>query len=259
LPQFHGGIHPPGNKSFTDSKPVVKANLPSKVIVHLQQHVGVPATPVVSVGDEVKVGQPIGEAKGFVSASVHASVSGKVVSVAPAPHPVGRVGIAVGIESDGKDEWFYTKETSEFPTRQQIKKLFQEFGIVGLGGATFPTHVKVSPPQEKKIDTYIVNGAECEPYLTTDHRLMLERPRDLVKGLLILLHIMEVSRGIIAIEENKADAILAVRDVVEGKDFGGYTIEVVSMPVRYPQGAEKQLIYALLGREIPTLVLWLTT
>jgi len=252
LPQFHGGIHPPGNKSFTDSKPVVKASLPSKVTVHLQQHIGVPAAPLVSVGDEVKVGQAIGEAKGFVSASVHASVSGKVTSVAPAPHPVGSVGIAVTIENDGKDEWVCAEEKSEFPTRQHIKKLLQEFGIVGLGGATFPTHVKISPPQEKNIDTYIVNGAECEPYLTADHRLMLERPGDLIKGLLILLHVMEVSHGIVAIEENKADAILAVREVVEGKDFGGYTIEVVSMPVRYPQGAEKQLIYAILGREVPS-------
>jgi len=184
LAQFHGGIHPLGNKTFTCSEPITRANLPARVVVHLQQHIGAPAKPVVSVGDEVKVGQVIGEAVGFVSASVHATISGRVKAISLLPHPVGRVGLAVTIEGDGKDEWLETVQENghKLPPRQETKKILQESGIVGLGGATFPTHVKVSPPQGKEIDTYIINGAECEPYLTADHRLMLERPEDVIKG-----------------------------------------------------------------------------
>ncbi len=252
MAQFYGGVHPPENKFLTESKPIVKAKVPHRVVIHLQQHIGVPAKPLVSVGDIVRVGDVIGEAQGFVSAAVHASISGTVRAVGLAPHPLGRAGLAVSIEGDGEDEWIETQEDKALPPKHEIKEVLQKYGIVGLGGATFPTHVKVSPPKEKPIDTYIINGAECEPYLTADHRVMLERPRDVVKGLLLLLHLMEVPRGIIAVEENKPDAIAALRNVIDGGEFGKYTLEVISMGVKYPQGAEKQLIYGILGREIPS-------
>ncbi|WP_422444477.1 electron transport complex subunit RsxC [Thermoanaerobacterium sp. DL9XJH110] len=251
LKTFRGGIHPPYNKEFTKHKPVEKANLPQKVIIPMSQHVGAPCEPIVKVGDQVKKGQKIGEAKAFVSAPIHASISGKVVAVEPRPHPGGGLVMSVVIESDGKDEFYEgvkPPKPLEEMTPDEIKNLIREAGIVGMGGAGFPTQVKLSPPPGKTIDTIIVNGAECEPYLTADHRLMVERPEDVILGLQAIMKATGVKNGFIAIEENKPDAVEAIRQAIEGREG----IEVVVLATKYPQGGEKQLINAVTGREVPS-------
>ncbi|MDN5312508.1 MAG: H+/Na+-translocating ferredoxin:NAD+ oxidoreductase subunit [Thermoanaerobacteraceae bacterium] len=251
LKTFRGGIHPPYNKDFTKHKPVERAKLPDRVIIPMSQHVGAPCEPIVKVGDLVKKGQKIGEAKAFVSAPIHASISGKVTAVEPRPHPGGGMVMSVVIESDGKDELFEgiktPKPLAEL-TPDEIKNLIRESGIVGMGGAGFPTQVKLSPPPGKTIDTIIVNGAECEPYLTADHRLMVERPDDVVLGLEAIMKATGVKNGYIAIEENKPDAIEAIRKAIQAKDG----IELVELATKYPQGGEKQLINAVTGREVPS-------
>ncbi len=248
---FKGGIHPPYNKEFTKNKSIQEANVPELVIIPMSQHVGAPCEPIVKPGDQVKRGQKIGEAKTFVSAPIHASISGKVIAVEPRPHCSGGMVMSVVISSDGKDEIFegikpYEKIESLSP--EDIKNLIRDAGIVGMGGAGFPTHVKLSPPPDKTIDTIIVNGAECEPYLTADHRLMLERPEDVVLGLEAIMKVTGVKRGYIAIEENKPDAINAIESIINGKEG----IEVVSLLTKYPQGGEKQLIEAVTGRQVPS-------
>jgi electron transport complex protein RnfC len=251
LKTFKGGIHPPYNKELTKHKPVEKAKLPQKVVIPMSQHVGAPCEPVVKVGDHVKVGQKIGEAKAFVSAPVHASVSGKVVAVEPRPHASGAHVLSVVIESDGMDEVYEgvkPPKPLEELTPDEIKNLIREAGIVGMGGAGFPTQVKLSPPADKKIDTIIVNGAECEPYLTADHRLMVERPEDVVLGLRAIMKATGVSKAFIGIEDNKPDAIEAMKEAVKGFS----DIEVVPLATKYPQGGEKQLINAITGREVPS-------
>lgn len=251
LKTFRGGIHPSYNKTLTSNKPIEKANLPKLVIIPLGQHVGAPCEPIVKAGDLVKRGQKIGEAKAFVSAPIHASISGEVKAVEPKPHPGGGMVMSVVIESDGKDELFAEvkpQKSLEELSPEEIKNLIREAGIVGMGGAGFPTQVKLSPPKEKTIDTIIVNGAECEPYLTADHRLMLERPEDVVFGLEVILKATGVKKGIIAIEDNKPDAAAAIKKAAAGRE----NIEVVSMATKYPQGGEKQLINAVTGREVPS-------
>jgi len=251
LKTFKGGIHPPYNKDFTKHKPVEKAKLPGRVIIPMGQHVGAPCEPVVKVGDLVKKGQKIGEAKAFVSAPIHASISGKVAAVEPRPHPGGGVVMSVVIESDGKDEVFEgikpSKPLAEL-TPDEIKNLIREAGIVGMGGAGFPTQVKLSPPPGKTIDAIIVNGAECEPYLTADHRLLVEKPDDVVLGLEAIMKATGVKNGYIAIEENKPDAIAAIKQAIQAKEG----IELVELATKYPQGGEKQLINAVTGREVPS-------
>jgi len=251
LKTFKGGIHPEYNKEYTNRKPVERAKLPSKVIIPMSQHVGAPCEPIVKVGDTVKVGQKIGEAKAPVSAPVHASVSGKVIAIEPRPHPSGALVMSVVIESDGKDEIYEginPPKPLEELTPDEIKTIIREAGIVGMGGAGFPTQVKLSPPSGKTIDTIIVNGAECEPYLTSDHRLMVEHPEDVVFGLLAIMKATGVKKGYIGIENNKPDAIEAIKKAAKG--FEG--IEVVELDTKYPQGGEKQLINAITGREVPS-------
>lgn len=247
---FKGGVHPPHAK-LTKDKPIEKARLPEKVIIPLQQHIGAPCEPVVSVGDNIKVGQKIGEPKGFVSVPVHSSVSGKVVAIETHPHPIGNDVLSVVIESDGKDDVFEdVKPYGDLDslTADDIKNLIRESGIVGMGGATFPTQVKLSPPPDKKIDTVIINGAECEPYLTADHRLMLEKPENIIFGLKAIMKALGVENGYIGIEDNKPDAIEKLSKLTEQEN----NIKVVVLRTKYPQGGEKQLIYAVTGREVPS-------
>ncbi|NLX87191.1 MAG: electron transport complex subunit RsxC [Clostridiales bacterium] len=248
---FKGGVHPPHNKHKTEHLALKKAKAPGMVIIPLQQHIGAPCEPLVKVGDEVKLGQKIGEPKGFVGAPVHSSVSGIVKAIEKRPHPGGGLVQSVIIESDGLD----TLDESVKPigrledlSADQIKNIMREAGLVGMGGATFPTQVKFSPPPDKKIDTVILNGAECEPYLTSDHRLMVERPEDVVKGIKAMMKAVNVDKGYIAIEENKPDAIKAVAEAAKGEQ----NIRVVTLKAKYPQGAEKQLIKACTGREVPS-------
>jgi electron transport complex protein RnfC len=245
---FRGGIHPDDRKLSADS-PIETLPPPAKAVLPLAHHTGSPAKSLVKAKDPVKVGQPVAEAGGFVSAWLHSPVSGKVTAIDHAPHASGLYLESIIIESDGLDERFEaTPRDYKAMTPEEILDVVKRSGVVGLGGASFPTHVKLSPPKDKPIDTIILNGCECEPYLTCDHRVMFEETGAVLEGLAILMKALNVNRGIVAIEENKADAI---RALTEGAArFPG--IEVRGVPTRYPQGGEKQLIYALLKREVPS-------
>jgi len=247
---FSGGVHPEGNKELTSHKPAVPAAIPKRVVIPLSQHIGAPTKPLVVLGQEVKKGEKIGEAAGFVSAPVHASISGKVTAIGNFPHSLGMDVTSIVIEGDGKDDWISgLKETPDYQVLNpaELKKMVQDAGIVGMGGATFPTFVKLSPPKEKPIDVVILNGAECEPYLTSDHRLMLDRPREIIEGLKILMRILGVKKGYVGIEANKPDAIEAMKKAAAGSP----DIQVWPIKVKYPQGAEKMLIKAIVNRTVP--------
>jgi electron transport complex protein RnfC len=248
---FKGGIHPHDNKHHTERIPIMELKAPGKLIFPVQQHIGAPCEPLVAVGDEVKVGQKIADSKAFVSAPIHSSVSGKVVAIEPVLHPNGSKVMAIVIENDGKDivhESVIPKGDLSTLEPKQIIEIVREAGIVGMGGAGFPTHVKLSPPPDKKIDYVIVNGAECEPYLTSDHRVMLETPEEVIYGLKAIMKVFGLNKGYIGIEENKMDAIKVMREHA-AKESG---IEVVVLKTKYPQGAEKQLIKVITGREVPS-------
>jgi len=253
LKTFPGGVHPPENKHLTAYKPVEDMPPPAKVIIPLHQHTGAPCEPLVQVGNEVREGQKIGDSKAFVSAPVHASISGRVTAIEPHPHPSNPGDVmAVVIEQVPENQnvaaRFIVQETNwQELTPLQIKEKIREAGIVGLGGAAFPTHVKLSPPPEKKIDTVILNGCECEPYLTSDHRLLIEKPAEIIEGLKMILKVLGVNHAFVAIEANKPDAIEKIKSIV--RTVAG--IEVAVMKVKYPQGSEKQLIKAILNREVP--------
>ncbi len=247
---FKGGIHPPYRKEYTEKKALERAKSPKVVYIPLQQHIGASAIPIVKVGDEVKLGQKIGEKQGFVSSNVHSSVSGKVIGIEEHELPGGR-GLCIVVENDFKEELHESvkpKGNLENLSKEDIISIITEAGIVGMGGGTFPTHIKTSPPSDKQIDAVILNGAECEPYLTADHRLMLENPEDVVFGLKILMKSLNVSKGYIGIEVNKLDALESIK-----KEAQKYSdIQVIPLKVKYPQGAEKQLIYACTGKEVPS-------
>ena len=249
LKSFRGGIHPSYSKSFTEKVALERANEPMTVIIPLQQHIGAPCEPIVKVGDMVKVGQKIGEASGFVSAPVHSSISGTVKKLAAVDTPNGKI-VSVIIESDGEntlDESVVSKGSLEKLTSQEIVSIVKEAGITGLGGASFPTHVKLVPPAEKKVDSIVLNGAECEPYLTADHRLMLENPESVIFGLKALMKAVGVEKGYIGVEDNKKDAIEALKNASSSES----NIEIVELETKYPQGDEKRLIDATTGRKVP--------
>ncbi len=247
---FAGGVHPPELKTRTEHKAIEHFPLPGSVIVPLQQHIGAPSEVLVNEGDTVKTCDPVSKPKGFVSVPSHASISGTVKSVTSFPHPLGQTVPSVMIEGDGGDSWNDgVKEDAGYEnlSADEMRSRIAEAGLVGLGGAAFPTHVKLSPPSEKKMDTALLNGAECEPFLTADHRLMLEHPDEILAGFGIIMKILGVKRGVIGIENNKPDAI----DVMRKKASAVPGIEVIAFKVKYPQGAEKQLIYAATGRAVP--------
>ncbi len=247
---FSGGVHPPDSKT-TAALAIEPLPLPERVIIPLLQHTGAPATALVKPGDSVKTGQKIGEAGGFVSSNIHSSVTGKVVAVGPHAHPMGRDVASVEIETADSEVWAEGLNQQSDPTDlslAEIKDLILAAGIVGMGGAAFPTHVKLSPPAGKKIDTLIINGAECEPHLTADHRLMLERPSDVVTGVRFLMRVLDVKQAFIAIEQNKMDAVEAIRKAL-GDSAG---LECIVLKTKYPQGGEKQLINAVTRREVPS-------
>ena len=247
--RFYGGIHPSEGK-VSNKEDIINAPLQELYTVPLQQHIGAPAKMVVQKGDHVLRGQLLGEPGGFVSAAVHSPTSGTVKDVTTCLGPAGATLPAVLIESDGEDkaaEPLPPFENWQDADPAALKARVGEAGIVGMGGATFPTFVKLSPPPNVKIDTIILDGVECEPCLTADHRLMLETPEKIVKGAQIIGRILGVKRIIIAIELNKPDAIETMTKAAEGTG-----VEVAPLVVRYPQGAEKQLIYALTGRKVPS-------
>jgi len=250
---FRGGIHPPHSKAQTETLPIEVFPAPQKVVIPLQQHIGAPAKPVVKRGDRVLIGQLIGEPGGFVSSPVHSSVSGTVLTVGPFPHPMGKQVLSVEIENDGTDEKAVfspmDKSWREAAPGELVQKI-QAAGIVGMGGASFPTHVKLSPPSNKPIDTLIINGAECEPFLTADHRLLLERTEDLLTGILIIKKILGAKKCFLGIEENKPDAIKEISTKLSDSRFKEITL--CRLKAKYPQGGEKQLINAITGRSVPT-------
>ncbi|MBN2790225.1 MAG: electron transport complex subunit RsxC [Candidatus Delongbacteria bacterium] len=248
---FKGGYHPPDGKEFSEKKSIEKMPLPKTVAIHLHQHIGAPSKAIVAIGDEVKVGQPLSEAGGFVSIPVHASISGKVKAIAKITDAGGNKSDAVIIESDEKDEMFEgvgIKVDYDNFTADEIKKKIAACGIAGMGGARFPTHVKLSPPADKKIDYIILNGVECEPYLTADDRLMQESPETIIEGLKLMMKTVNASNGIIGIEKNKPDSIKIMTDKTSSID----NIKVIDLEVKYPQGGEKQLIYAAIKKEVPS-------
>jgi len=244
LSKFSGGVHPPEKKS-TEGCAIEIIPTPKKVYIPFSQHTGKPAKPLVEKGDEVKIGTMIGEAEGFISASVHASVSGKVVDITEHPHPIIGSAMCCVIESNDSEDWVSDLKGDQDTDHADNKVLIQKVrdaGIVGMGGAAFPTHVKLSPPKDKPIDTLIINGCECEPVLTADHRLMLEYTKAIVEGARIFARILDARDLIFGIEDNKKDAVSV---------FVKQGVRVVPLKTKYPQGAEKQLIKAILGRSVP--------
>jgi len=247
---FNGGVHPDDAKSLSKTCAMDQKPLPSEVVLPVSQHIGAPARVIVEKDQTISKGQVVAEAGGFVSVPVHASISGTVKAVEPRNTPAGKKILSVIIESDGEDRWaedLNTKRDILSLKSEDKLNLIRDAGIVGMGGAAFPTHVKLSPPNDKTIDTVIINGVECEPYSTCDHRLMLERPGDIVEGLKIIMEILNCKRGYIGIENNKPDAIKVMQDAV--KDINGVSVE--KLKVKYPQGGEKQLIYAITNRKVP--------
>jgi electron transport complex protein RnfC len=245
---FIGGVHPPEQKELSSEAALTPVAPPKTVVIPLSQHIGAPCSAAVEIGQVVKLGEIIGSADAFVSAPVHASVSGKVVAIGEFPNPMGRQVKSIVIENDGRDEWIELKGADPASlTPDEIKARIRAAGIVGMGGAAFPTTVKLSPPKEKPIDAVILNGSECEPYLNADNRLMIERPAEVIDGLKIVMLALGVKQGYIGIESNKAQAFEIMTRAAEGYD----DIEVHMLEVKYPQGAEKMLIKTILGREVP--------
>ncbi len=253
---FKGGIHPSHNKELTEELKTIQAVLPEKVVIAMQQHIGAPCKPLVKVGDTVRAGEKIGDSEAFVSAPVYSSVSGKVTAIGDRYVPLGARVECVEIEVDSSAdnsiaviEGFkkVSGKTGDL-SGEEILALIREAGIVGMGGAAFPTHVKLSPPKGKRIDTVILNGAECEPYLTADHRVMLEEPDNVVYGLKLVMKVLKATRGFIGIEDNKPDCIAAIEAAAKSDE----RISVFTLPVKYPQGAEKMLIDVITGKEVPS-------
>lgn len=249
-----GGVHPKENKLSKGEK-ITVAPIPERVMIPLSQHVGAPATPTVAVGDTVKVGTKIGESAGFVSACVHASVSGTVEKIDMFPDLSGIKKQMIVIKTDGQDEWEDSiiksselqKDISGFSPEFIKEKIFAA-GIVGMGGATFPMGVKLTPPKDVTIDKLLINGVECEPYLTADHALMLEKAEEICVGIELIKKVLGISTALVGIENNKPDAIAKMQQVAA--TYQG--IEIVPLQVKYPQGSEKHLIQALTGREVPS-------
>ncbi|WP_167609435.1 electron transport complex subunit RsxC [Maribellus sediminis] len=247
-----GGVHPPENKLSKD-KAIEVLPLPQKVFIPVAQHIGAPATPVVKRGDVVKVGQVIAKSRSFVSTNIHSSVSGKVTKVDFSADSSGYPKHGIFIDVEG-DEWEETIDRTETLVKDitidgpAIIQKIQDAGIVGLGGATFPTHVKLVPPQGMKAEVLLINGVECEPYLTSDHRLMLEKADEIMVGIQLLMKAMNVEKAVIGIENNKPDAIKLLSE--KCKEYKG--LSVVALKVQYPQGGEKQLINAVTGKEVPS-------
>lgn len=254
-----GGVHPRENK-LSAHQPIVKADIPAKAVILLGQHIGAPAKPVVAKGDVVKVGTKIGEAGGFVSAAVHSSVSGKVTKIDSIVDASGYPKPAIFIDVEG-DEWEESIDRSDILvkectlTSEEIIKKVAGAGIVGLGGACFPTQVKLSPPPAFKAECVIINAVECEPYLTADHQLMLEHAEEIMVGVNILMKAVKVNKAFIGIENNKPDAIQLMTKIAS--NYAG--IEVVPLKVRYPQGGEKQLIDAITKRQVASGALPIST
>lgn len=246
---FRGGVHPPENKIQTENMAVEEVKAPKMLYVALLQHIGAPLDPIVAVGDRVLKGQKIADSQAFMSSPIHSPVSGTVKRIEDHVFPLmGRIKTVI-IENDEQETWDELSKIEKWENvdRRTLLTMIREKGIVGIGGASFPTHIKLDPPADAKIDTLLLNGAECEPYLNSDNRLMTENPEKIVNGIKIIKKILGVNRAIVGIEENKPEAIASMRKAVEGTG-----IEIAPLKTKYPQGGEKQLIKAVLDRQVPS-------
>lgn len=243
---FKGGASVPHRKN-TANMETVKMGVPEKVVIPMLQHIGAPCEPIVKKGDYVKVGQLIGTSDKFVSSPIHSSVSGTVANVAPMLYPGGFNVTTVEIVTDGKQEVHEDVKPPVYSNNKELIEAIRQSGLVGLGGAGFPAHVKLSPPPDKKIDTLIINGAECEPYITSDYREIQENSWNIMSGINILIELLGVDKVWIGIEDNKPAAIKELTHLAENND----KIDVVTLKSQYPQGAEKMLIYSTTGRKVP--------
>jgi len=253
---IHGGIHPAENKEQSSQQPIRPAKLPKKLYLPLQQHIGSPSELLVEVGDKVLKGQCLAEANGFISASLHAPTSGTVAAIEKRaiPHPSGLSADTIILETDGEDTWGERNVIEDYLNTDPKVLLdhIRNHGIAGMGGAGFPTAVKLTPKDDDHIDTLIINGAECEPYITSDHLLMRERADQVLNGINILGHILKPRRCIIGVEDNKMDAVEALKNAIEAHPNSlPFDIAVAAIPTKYPSGGEKQLIQILTGKEVP--------
>ncbi|RLE14270.1 electron transport complex subunit RsxC [Candidatus Aerophobetes bacterium] len=247
---FRQGVHPPEEKELSKDKKIERIPPPPQLIIPLSQHTGAPCRPLVEKKEKVEEGQKIGDHDAFISCPVHSSLSGEVISIEKSPHPTLGEAEAIIIKPDEKDkkDWPTMEVDLSSLSPENIRKKVREAGIAGMGGAAFPTHVKLSPPPGKNIDSVILNGCECEPYLTADYRLMMEKAEECLFGLRAIMKTVEAKKAYIGIEDNKKDTIHLMQKTVEGED----EIEVVPLKTKYPQGGEKMLIKAILGREVPS-------
>ncbi|MBY0579903.1 MAG: electron transport complex subunit RsxC [Burkholderiales bacterium] len=249
LHRFNGGIHPPQHKTESTRLPILSAPIPEKLVIPLHQHIGTSAKPLVAAGDAVLKGQMIGKAEGYVSSSVHAPTSGKITAIGyePAPHPSGLRDLCITLEPDGLDAWIERHPLDYLNMDpSSLRNRLRDAGVVGLGGAVFPSFIKLNPGSGKKIKTLVLNGAECEPYITCDDMLMRERADEIIAGAKIMRFMLHAEEVLIGIEDNKPEAIAAMRAALKEAPF-----EVIPVPTIYPGGGAKQLIRVLTGIEVP--------
>ncbi len=252
--RFPGGIHLDGHKGLATARPISSAAIPAQLVIPLQQHIGAPAKPLVSVGDKVLKGQMLAQPDGYVSAPVHASSSGTVIAIEEreVPHPSGLAAPCIIIETDGADTWYELTPRPEYKQLEpsELRNIIRDAGIVGLGGAGFPSFIKLNPGGHTAVDTLLLNGAECEPYISCDDMLMRERPAEIIRGARIMRHALQARNCLIGIEDNKPEAIQAMSQALT--DLGEKEIKLVVVPTRYPTGGEKQLIKVVTGKEVPS-------
>ncbi|HVN66912.1 MAG TPA: electron transport complex subunit RsxC [Candidatus Sulfotelmatobacter sp.] len=253
MKKFSGGLFLADCKRSTAALPIKIMPLPQRVVLPLQQNLGCPTEPLVKIGDIVTAGQKIADSSKSIAAPIHASIPGKIVRIERLPNPCGFDADSIVIEGSGGETAYAGQWSVEELTPEQIRRSVREAGIVGLGGATFPTHVKLTPPAGKKIGTVIINGCECEPYITADHRLMIERPAEVLYGAKAVAKAVGAERIIIAVEDNKPDAINMLKyEILNTKLEINSKIEIRKLKTKYPQGGEKMLIKSLLGKEVPS-------
>ncbi|MGA9991451.1 MAG: electron transport complex subunit RsxC, partial [Thiobacillaceae bacterium] len=251
LYQFNGGVHPPEHKDDSSAKPIHPPFVPHKLIVPVRQHIGQPAKPIVAVGERVLKGQMIGKADGYVSTAVHAPSSGTVTAIGmeTVPHPSGLPDLCISIETDGTDEWIEHRPIDYLNLDPSaLRNQLRDLGLAGLGGAVFPSYIKLNPGAEQKVPTLILNGGECEPWITCDDRLMRERAMEVLQGAAVMRHMLHSDLVLVGIEDNKPEAIAAMKAAAQDLPFA---CEVVAVPTRYPGGGAKQLTKTLTGKEAP--------
>lgn len=251
LYRFNGGVHPPEHKDDSAARPIHPAFVPHTLIVPMRQHIGQPAKPIVAVGERVLKGQMIGKAEGYVSTAVHASSSGIVsaIGMEPVPHPSGLPDLCISIATDGRDEWVEHQPIDYLNLDPSaLRNRLRDLGLAGLGGAVFPSYIKLNPGAEQKVPTLILNGGECEPWITCDDRLMRERAAEILQGAAVMRHMLHADLVLVGIEDNKPEALAAMTAAAQGLPFA---VEVVAVPTVYPAGGAKQLTKTLTGKEAP--------